>query len=333
MEVGIGIWIGFIAFVLAMLAIDLGVFNRTPHTPSMREASLWTAVWVSLAVVFAGGMFYFGGRQTGLEFTTGYLIEYALSVDNIFIFVLLFTSFRVPPQYQHRVLFWGILGALVMRGTMIVLGAALLERFEWIIYVFGAFLVYTGIRLMFKEEETEIHPEGNWPVRFLRRFMPVTKEYHGQSFFVRENGILMATPLLIVLLIVESTDLIFAVDSIPAIFAVTKDPFIVFTSNVFAILGLRSLYFLLAGVIDKFFYLRHALSVILTFVGVKMLTPEIAHLLGYEYSIPILVSLGVIVSVLGIAVIASLIRARRIGETGDTPAEAVLHEQQEPGIS
>lgn len=332
MQVSLWIWAGFIIFVLAMLAIDLGVFNRTPHAPSVREASIWTAVWVSLAAVFAGGVFFFGGQKVGLEFTTGYLIEYALSVDNIFIFVLLFGFFRVPAQYQHRVLFWGILGALLMRGTMIVLGAALLERFEWIIYVFGAFLIYSGIRLLFQEEETEVHPDGNILVRIVRRFMPVTKEYHGQRFFVRENGILMATPLLIVLLIVESTDLIFAIDSIPAIFAVTKDPFIVFTSNVFAILGLRSLYFLLAGVITKFYYLRHALSVILTFVGIKMLTPEIAHLLGYDFAIPILVSLGVIVAVLGIAVVASLIRARRIGEPGDTPAEAMLHEQQEPGI-
>ena len=333
MVVSIWVWVGFITFVLAMLAIDLGIFNRTAHAPSVREASLWTAVWVTLAALFAGGMFYFGGHEVGLQFTTGYLIEYALSVDNIFIFVLLFTFFRVPAQYQHRVLFWGILGALLMRGTMIVLGAALLERFNWIIYVFGAFLVYTGVRLMFKEEEEDVHPEGNVLVRVVRRFLPVTNDFQGERFFVRQNGVLMATPLLIVLLIVESTDLIFAVDSIPAIFAVTKDPFIVFTSNVFAILGLRSLYFLLAGVIDKFYYLRHALSVILTFVGVKMLWPEITLLVtGHEEHIPILLSLGVIVAALGIAVVASLIRARRIG-SNKPPAEQVLHEQQKPGIS
>ena len=332
MVVSIWVWVGFITFVLAMLAIDLGIFNRTAHAPTVREASLWTAVWVTLAAIFAGGMFYFGGHEVGLQFTTGYLIEYALSVDNIFIFVLLFTFFRVPAQYQHRVLFWGILGALLMRGTMIVLGAALLERFNWIIYVFGAFLVYTGVRLMFKKEEEDVHPEGNVLVRVVRRFLPVTNDFQGQRFFVRQNGVLMATPLLIVLLIVESTDLIFAVDSIPAIFAVTKDPFIVFTSNVFAILGLRSLYFLLAGVIDKFYYLRHALSVILTFVGVKMLWPEITLLVtGHEEHIPILLSLGVIVAALGIAVVASLIRARRIGNS-ESPAEQVLHEQQKPGI-
>ncbi|MBC8163853.1 MAG: TerC family protein [Roseiflexaceae bacterium] len=333
MDVSLNVWIGFIAFVLAMLALDLGVFNRTPHAPTVREASIWTAVWVSLGVAFAVLMFFWGGREAGLQFTTGYLIEYALSVDNIFIFVLLFTSFRVPPQYQHRVLFWGILGALVMRGIMIVLGAQLIERFEWIIYVFGAFLVYTGVRLMFREEEAEVHPEGNALVRFVRRFLPVAKEYHGQRFFVRQNGVLMATPLFIVLLIVESTDLIFAVDSIPAIFAVTQDPFIVFTSNVFAILGLRSLYFLLAGVIDKFFYLRHALSIILTFVGVKMLYPAITELItGEAGHIDIAISLGVIVTTLAVAVVASLIRARRMGDSGDGPAEKVLHEQQEPGI-
>lgn len=333
MEVGIGIWVGFIVFVLAMLALDLGVFNRTAHAPSMREASIWTAVWVTLAAIFAAIIFFWGGREVGLQFVTGYLIEYSLSVDNIFIFVLLFTSFNVPAQYQHRVLFWGILGALIMRGIMIVLGAALLERFDWIIYVFGAFLVFTGVRMLFKEEEEDVHPEGNVLVRIVRRFLPVTKEYRGQRFVVREAGRLMVTPLLIVLLIVESTDLIFAVDSIPAIFAVTQDPFIVFTSNVFAILGLRSLYFLLAGVIDKFYYLRYALSVILTFVGVKMLWPEITYLVtGEHYHIPILLSLAIIIGSLAIAVVASFIRARRMGDPDDSPAEKVLHEQHKPGI-
>ena len=333
MQVSIWLWVGFIAFILAMLAIDLGVFNRKAHAPSMREASIWTGVWITLAAVFAGILFFVGGSKPSLEFVTGYLIEYSLSVDNIFVFVLLFAAFRVPPAYQHRVLFWGIIGALVMRGSMILAGAALLARFEWIIYVFGAFLVFSGIRLAFNEEAEEVHSEGNLLVRIFRRFLPVTSEYHGQRFFVREGGALMATPLLIVLLIVESTDLIFAVDSIPAIFAVTRDPFIVFTSNVFAILGLRSLYFLLAGVIDKFYYLRLALSVILTFVGIKMLMPEITELLlGHQYHIPIFVSLGVIIGVLVIAVIASFIRARRIGAAGDTPAEKVIREQHKPGI-
>ncbi len=334
MQESIWLWVGFLTFIFVMLALDLGVFNRKAHAPSMREAGTWTAVWISLAVVFAVIVYFWRGSQTGLEFVTGYLIEYSLSVDNIFVFVLLFTFFRVPAQYQHRVLFWGILGALAMRGTLIVVGATLLERFHWIIYVFGAFLVYTGIRLAFHKEAEEVHPEGNILVRIVRRFLPVTNEYHGQKFLVRLNGQLVATPLLIVLLIVESTDLIFAVDSIPAIFAVTRDPFIVFTSNVFAILGLRSLYFLLAGIIDKFYYLRFALSVILTFVGIKMLMPEITHLLvGTSYSIPIYVSLGIIVGVLAIAIIASYIRARRMQDVpSETPGEKVMHEQQKPGV-
>ncbi|HEU4325652.1 MAG TPA: TerC family protein [Roseiflexaceae bacterium] len=327
-EGNIWIWVGFLAFVFAMLAIDLGVFNRKAHAPSFKEATAWTTVWVSLALVFAVIVYFWQGSVKSLEYLTGYVIEYSLSVDNIFVFVLLFTSFRVPAAYQHRVLFWGILGALIMRGTLIVVGATLLERFHWIIYVFGAFLIFTGIRMAFHKEETEVHPEGNVLVRLLRRFLPVTKEYHGEHFVVREAGRLMATPLLIVLLIVESTDLIFAVDSIPAIFAVTTDPFIVFTSNVFAILGLRSLYFLLANVVEKFYYLKPALSIILTFVGIKMLTPEITYLAtGYKYHIPIAVSLSVIVGVLAIAIFASWMRARRMPDRPGTPAEHVLADQ------
>ncbi|NJM07852.1 TerC family protein [Candidatus Gracilibacteria bacterium] len=307
-------WVAFNAVVLGLLALDLGVFNREPHVVTMREAATWTGVWVTLALLFNAVIFFWAGPTKGLEFLAGYLIEYSLSVDNIFIFVLLFTFFRVPAKYQHRVLFWGIIGALLMRGTMIIAGAALIERFEWIIYVFGAFLIFTGVRMALnKEEEEEIHPEGNVLVRIFSRFMPVTKEYHGQHFFVKIDGVRHATPLFVVLLIVESTDLIFAIDSIPAIFAVTRDPFIVYTSNVCAILGLRSLYFLLAGVMDKFYYLRLGLAAILTFVGVKMLTPEISYLLtGEHYHIPIVFSLGVIVAILAIAVIASLIRSRRL---------------------
>lgn len=309
------IWGGFLIFILAMLAIDLGVFNRTAHTPSLKEAGAWTAVWVTLGLIFGGILYFWRGPTQGLEYLTGYVLEYSLSVDNIFVFVLLFTYFRVPSQYQHRVLFWGILGALIMRGTMIVLGAALLERFEWIIYLFGAFLIFTGIRMAFqKDEDEEVHPEGNPLVRLLGKVLPITPEYHGQRLLIREAGKTMATPLLVVLLIIESTDLIFAVDSIPAIFAVTRDPFIVFTSNVFAILGLRSLYFLLANVVDKFYYLRAALSVILTFVGIKMLTPEITYLIsGVKYHIPISISLGFILGTLVIAILASWIRVRRLG--------------------
>jgi tellurite resistance protein TerC len=306
-------WVGFNAVVLALLALDLGVFHRSAHSVSVKEATTWTVVWVTLSLIFNAVIFFWRGAETGLQFLTGYLIEYSLSVDNIFIFVLLFTFFRVPAAYQHRVLFWGILGALIMRGLMIWLGAALLERFDWIILVFGAFLIFTGIRMGLSRGEEEIHPEGNIVVRIFRRFMPVTHEYHAEHFFVRQNNRTFATPLFLVLLIVESTDLIFAIDSIPAIFAVTKDPFIVYTSNVCAILGLRSLYFLLAGVIDKFYYLKTALSVILTFVGVKMLLPAVSGwITGHEYHIPTVWSLIVILATLGTAVVASVLRNRRI---------------------
>ena len=298
----IWLWLGFNVFVLALLAVDLGVFHRNAHAVSIREAALWSVAWIALALTFNGGIYAFMGQQAGLEFLTGYLIEKALSVDNIFVFVLLFAYFQVPPKYQHRVLFWGIIGALLMRGGMIVAGAYLIKQFHWIIYVFGAFLVFTGIR-MARQEEHDIEPESNPVVRLVRRFLPVTGQYHGQSFFVRQNigGALklVATPLFVVLVLVETTDLIFAVDSIPAIFAVTTDPFLVYTSNVFAILGLRSLYFLLAGVIHKFHYLKLGLSVVLVFVGAKMLLTDI-------YKVPIGLSLGVIALILTASVVVSL---------------------------
>ncbi len=314
MDISIWAWVGFHAVVFVLLALDLGVFHRSAHEVQVKEAAIWTVVWITLSLGFNLGLYAWLGPQAGLSFLTGYLIEYSLSIDNIFIFVLLFSFFRVPPAYQHRVLFWGILGALIMRGSMILLGAALLTQFEWIIYIFGAFLVYTGLRMFFsRDAEEDIHPEGNLLVRVVRRFLPITKEMRGPHFFVREQGKLMATPLLLVLLIVESTDLIFAVDSIPAIFGITRDPFIVYTSNVCAILGLRSLYFLLAGVMDKFHYLKTGLAVILTFVGMKMLWPEITYLVLHKrYDIPNALSLGVIVATLAVAVIASFIRARRI---------------------
>jgi tellurite resistance protein TerC len=313
-DISIWAWVGFHAVVFFLLALDLGVFHRKAHEVTVKEAAIWTVVWITLSLIFNLGLYFWLGKVAGLNFLTGYLIEYSLSVDNIFIFVLLFSFFRVPAAYQHRVLFWGILGALIMRGSMILLGAALLQRFEWIIYIFGVFLIITGVRMFFsKDDEEEIHPEGNLLVRVVRRFIPVTKEMHGPRFFVREGGRLMATPLLLVLLIVESTDLIFAIDSIPAIFGITQDPFIVYTSNICAILGLRSLYFLLAGVMDKFHYLKIGLACILTFVGVKMLWPEITYLIAREhYEIPNLLSLGVIITILTVAIIASLIRARRL---------------------
>jgi tellurite resistance protein TerC len=291
--------VGFIAFVLSMLAIDLGVINRTPHVVTTREALGWTSVWVVLALLFAGGLAVFFDRHSALTFLTGYVIEESLSVDNIFVIVLIFQYFAVPPQYQHRVLFWGILGALVMRGLFIGLGAALLGRFEWIIYVFGALLVVTGLRMAFKQDD-EFDGEQNAVVRVTRRFLPITNGYRGKHFLVYENGRRFATPLLMVLLLVEATDLIFAVDSIPAIFGITRDPFLVFTSNIFAVLGLRSLFFLLASVVSKFHLLKYGLAIILTFVGTKMLVEDWVH-------IPIGLSLGVVVSILTASVIGSMI--------------------------
>ncbi|MEZ4712928.1 MAG: TerC family protein [Caldilineaceae bacterium] len=309
----IWLWIGFNLFVLAMLALDLGVFHRHAHVVSLREATVWSIVWITLSLIFNFCIYLFWDRwapgseytnqEAAIAFLTGYVIEKSLSVDNIFVFVLIFAFFRVPAAYQHRVLFWGILGALVMRAILIAVGAALIKEFHWIIYIFGAFLVFTGIR-MAQHDDEEIEPEKNPVVRLFRRFMPVTPDFEQDHFFVRHGGKLMATPLFVVLLLVESTDLIFAVDSIPAIFAVTTNAFLVYTSNVCAILGLRSLYFLLAGVMNKFHYLKLGLSVILTFVGVKMLITDI-------YKIPILVSLAVIVSILVISVVASLVRTRR----------------------
>jgi tellurite resistance protein TerC len=296
----IWLYIGFNVFVLAMLALDLGVFHRKSHVVSTREAIGWTVAWITLAMLFNLGIWYFSGAQKALEFTAGYLIEYSLSVDNIFVFALLFSYFAVPAQYQHRVLFWGILGALIMRAMMIAAGSVLIAKFAWIIYVFGAFLILTGLKMIFKKEE-EIHPERNPVVKWFKRLMPVTSDYRGDKFFVRENGVRMATPLFVVLLLVEVSDVIFAVDSIPAIFAVTRDPFIVYTSNVFAILGLRSLYFALAGVMDKFHYLKIGLGVVLTFVGVKMFLGHTA------YKIDTPVSLAVIAAVLASAVVASLV--------------------------
>jgi tellurite resistance protein TerC len=299
----IWLWVGFNVFVLAMLALDLGVFHRKAHVVKLKESLVWTAVWVLLALVFNAGVWYYAGSQKALEFLTGYLIEKSLSVDNVFVFALLFSYFAVPTLYQHKVLFWGVLGALVMRAVMIVLGTALITKFTWVIYIFGAFLVLTGIKMIVKREE-EIHPERNPVVRWFKKLVPVTNDYRGDHFFVTQDGRRWATPLFVVLLLVEMSDLIFAVDSIPAIFAVTNDPFIVYTSNVFAILGLRSLYFALAGVMDKFHYLKIGLGVVLAFVGVKMILAHTA------YKIDTLVALLIVVLVLAVSVIASLLRPK-----------------------
>lgn len=300
------LWIGFNAFVLAMLAVDLGVFHRKAHIVSLKEAMSWSIVWITLALVFNVGLYVWRGPEPALQFLTGYLIEKSLSVDNIFVFVLLFTAFGVPGVYQHRVLFWGVLGALVMRGLLIGVGAVLLEDFHWILYLFGVFLIVTGIRMAL-HKETEVHPERNPVLKLVRRIAPLTNDYEGARFFVRRAGKMLVTPLLLVLLAVETTDLLFAVDSIPAIFAVTGDPFIVYTSNVFAILGLRSLYFVFANIIHQFHYLRLGLAVILSYVGVKMVLTDLYH-------IPSTLSLLVIALILAVAIIASFLRTRRLNE-------------------
>jgi tellurite resistance protein TerC len=292
-------WIVFNLFVLAMLVLDLKVFHRDAHEVKIREALMWSAFWIALALTFNVGIYFWRGSEDALEYLTGYLIEKSLSVDNIFVFLLIFSYFRVSAQYQHKILFWGILGALIMRAILIFAGVALIERFHWIIYVFGAFLVFTGIKLAF-EKDKEIEPEKNPALLFVRRFMPVTERFEGDRFFIRQAGRLFATPLFLVLVVVETTDVIFALDSIPAILAITTDPFIVYTSNVFAILGLRALYFALAGLLQLFHYLHYGLSAILVFVGIKMLVSDIFH-------IPVGAALGVVGGILALSVIASMI--------------------------
>jgi len=306
-------WVVFNIFVLAMLAIDLGVFHRKAHEIKTKEALIWSAIWITLALLFNLGIYFWRGPQTALEFLTGYLIEKSLSVDNIFIFLLIFSYFRVPALYQHKVLFWGILGALVMRAIFIAAGVTLIQKFHWLIYIFGGFLILTGIKMAL-EKEKKIHPERNPVLRLFRRFVPVTSDYEGDKFLVKREGRYFATPLFITLLIVETTDVIFAIDSIPAILAITLDPFIVYTSNVFAILGLRSLYFALAGIMQLFHYLHYGLSAILVFVGAKML-------LAYIYKIPVDIALGVVAGFLLISVIASIIRPRE-AESILTPADS-----------
>ncbi|HXG33270.1 MAG TPA: TerC family protein [Bryobacteraceae bacterium] len=294
------LWVGFTLFVLAMLALDLGVFHRRAHEVRMGEAVIWTLVWIILALLFNVGVYFWFGAERALEFLTGYIIEKALSVDNIFVFLVIFSYFAVPPVFQHRVLFWGVLGALIMRAVFIVLGAALLQRFHWVMYIFGAFLVFTAVKL-FLQRASEVHPERNPVFLLFRRMVPSVSDYRGQRFLVKEGGAWRATPLLLVLVCVEATDLVFAVDSIPAIFAVTRDPFIVYTSNIFAILGLRALYFVLAGMMARFHYLRVGLAFVLGFVGVKMLIADF-------YKLPITLSLAVVAGVLGATVVASWLR-------------------------
>jgi tellurite resistance protein TerC len=306
-----GLWAGFIGFVLLMLAVDLGIFHRKAHEVSLREAAVWSAVWVALSAVFNVLVYVWFGSERALEFTTGYLLEKALAVDNIFVFVLVFGAFGIPRLYQHRVLFWGVIGALIMRAIFILAGSAFVQRFHWAIYVFGGILAVTGVRLLF-QKEGEVHPENNAVVRFFRRILPVTDSLHGDRFTVVQHGRRYGTPLLVALVAVEVADVVFAVDSIPAIFAITTDPFIVFTSNIFAILGLRSMYFLLAGIIDKFHYLKIGLSIVLIFVGVKMLIMDL-------YKIPIVASLLSIAAILGGSIVLSLARPRPASVSNPTP--------------
>jgi tellurite resistance protein TerC len=297
-EITIWFWLAFNAFVLVMLALDLGVFHRKAHEVLFREAATWSVVWVTLALVFNAAIWWLWGTDRGLEFLTAYMIEKSLSVDNIFVFVMLFTFFGVPTQYQHRVLFWGILGALVMRGAFIAAGAYMLEQFHWVIYLFGGILVLTGIKMARRVEAYD--PTKNPVLKLARRVLPLTPQYHGQRFWVKDAGRWVATPLFLVLLLVEVTDLVFAIDSIPAIFAVTQEPFLVYTANVFAILGLRSMYFLLAGVVHRFVYLKYGLAAVLVFVGAKMMLVDV-------YKLPVTVSLAVVGTFIGASIAASLL--------------------------
>jgi len=311
METPLWIWIAFNAGVLLLLA--LGVFHRRAHAVLLKEAAVWTTVWVTLSLGFGGWVWWDKGQAKALEFFTGYVIEYALSVDNIFVFVMIFSYFAVPAAYQHRVLFWGILAALVMREAMIGVGVALIQKFDWILYVFGAFLIYTGVKMFF-HKGAEVNLDHNPTVKLCRRLFAMTSHYEGQKFFVRQGGRLLATPLFLVFVVVNVTDLVFATDSIPAIFAITTDPFIVFTSNICAVMGLRSLYFLLVGAVNLFVYLQEGIAVVLGFVGVKMLIAKWAH-------IPTVWSLGFIAAVFAVAVGASLMaKPRKAPSGGDTVA-------------
>jgi integral membrane protein, TerC family len=293
------LWTAFNIFVLGMLALDLGVFHKKSEEISVRNALIWTSVWISLAMVFNFFVYQYFGKQEAIEFFTGYVIEKSLSVDNIFVIILIFSYFQVPPSYQHKVLFWGILGALVMRVIFIFAGIELIHRFHWLIYIFGGFLIFTGLKMVFGADN-KIEPDKNPVVRLVRKVFPVTANFEGDSFFVRRNHKLWATPLFVVVILIESTDLIFAVDSIPAILAITDNAFIVYTSNVFAILGLRSLYFALSGIEKYFHYLKYGLAAILVFVGVKMCVSDL-------YKIPIEISLIAIVTMLVISIVASVL--------------------------
>lgn len=312
MEIGIGFWIGFVAFVLVMLSLDLFVFHKKNEVVKMKEALLWSLFWIALAVIFNLGIYFFVGKAKALEFLTGYLIEESLSIDNLFVFIMIFGFFKIDPKFQHKILFWGIIGAIIMRAVFIFAGVALIQRFDWVMYIFGAFLVYTGVKMIFEKEDAEFNPNENMVIRGFRKIFPVTDDMSKPHFFIRKNKILYATPFFIVLLFIEISDLIFAVDSIPAVLSVSKDIFIVYTSNIFAILGLRSLYFALNGIMDYFHYLKYALSGILTFIGIKMVVNEWSAQLGYQFHISNFVSLGVIVSFLAVSILFSVVLKKKV---------------------
>jgi tellurite resistance protein TerC len=301
MKASLLFWVVFNVIIVTVLALDLGVLNRKAHKISLKEALSWSGVWITIALIFNVFVYVQFGKTRALEFLTGYLIEYSLSIDNIFVFILIFSYFAVKPKYQHKILFWGILGALIMRGIFIFAGVALINRFHWIVVIFGGFLVFSGLKMLFQKEEVSVEPEKNGLVRLFRKFLPVSDTLHGDSLFIKQDKKLFATPLFLVLLVIESTDLIFAVDSIPAVLAISQDTFIVYTSNIFAILGLRSLYFAVSGIMGLFRYLKVGLAIVLAFVGLKMLASY------FHFDIPILISLAIIVTILLISIIASVI--------------------------
>ena len=326
MEVSLGFWIGFVVFVLTMLLLDLFVFHKKDSVMKVKTALLWSAFWIGLAVIFNIGIYFVVGntagfelgRQKALEFLTGYLIEESLSVDNLFVFILIFGFFNIDPKFQHKILFWGIIGAIVMRAVFIFAGVALIQQFVWVMYIFGAILIYSGLNLLFEKKDAEdFNPDKNIAIKIFKKLMPVTDDMSVPHFFVKKNKVLYATPFFVALLLIEVSDLIFAVDSIPAVLSVSKDPFIVYTSNIFAILGLRSLYFALNGIMGYFHYLKYALAGILTFIGVKMCVNEFSHSYGDQFGFHVhisnFLSLGVIVSLLTISIIASVIVQKKQG--------------------
>lgn len=315
METPIWIWLLFNVVVIGLIVLDLGVFHRKVHTESIRESAIWTIVWTLVALVFNAGIYFYAGGEPALSFLSGYVIERALAVDNIFVFMMIFTAFSVPQVLQYRALFWGIIGAIVLRAILIATGTVIIERFEWVLYFFGAFLVVTGLRML-RNEEKEIDP-GNHPVvRLLRRIVPVTHEYRGARFLIRSKGSLVVTPLFVVLAVIAVSDLVFALDSIPAIFAITQDPFIVYTSNILAVLGLQAMYSMLGGIIEKFHLLKYGLAAVLAFVGIKMLAAGFYH-------VPIGLSLGIIVTMLTISIIASRIFPEHVTGEAAQPVETI----------